>query len=110
MSAATIYNTQGGYFASSTVYASRATAQTSAVFMEQGTLGMSFALQIYKPFIASQTQFASSNVSNETTAITPLTSFWSGNHTTATSYDGFTITPNSTQTLTGTYSVYGYSI
>jgi len=73
---------------------------------ETGTLPYSPKIEIASPFVATQTQMS---CVTPTRGGTWYSTFWSGWHTAATSYNGLKIF-TSTGTITGTASVYGYHI
>ena len=109
VAAATNYNIQLLEISNTTVAASRSTAQTSwrAGFSTNGQI--SFAeIIVDGPFLAEQTNIISETALTQTGATTVLANRTSGNHTTATSYDGFSLFTTVAQTMTGNYSVYGY--
>ena len=109
VAAATNYNIQLLEINNTTVAGSRSTAQSSwrAGFSTNGQI--SFAeIIVDGPFLAEQTNIISETAMTQTSATTVLANRTSGNHTTATSYDGFSLFTTVAQTMTGNYSVYGY--
>ena len=105
VAAATNYNIQRLEASSTTVSASRASSQTSfAPEVADNTRLMLF--WIGNPAVAEQSTFMTQGSLNATAV-----RLWyaSGNHTTATAYDGFVITA-STGTFTGSYTIYGLGI
>jgi hypothetical protein len=65
-------------------------------------------LDIYAPALAEPTSIQNHANQTDGAYTAPFIYIGNGNHTLSTSYDGFVFTPSST-TLTGTYTVYGYS-
>ena len=108
VSASTNYNAQRVTFSSTTTDAARITAQTSFRLGQAYTVSSFFTLNIASPQLAAQTNFYSNGIYNDNAATTPVAIFNTGNHSTATAYDGLEILTN-TGTITGFYSVYGYS-
>lgn len=108
-SASTNYNIQTAQFADAVGTFSRSTAQTSARFSDFPTQTQTTQLNLFGPQVADRTNFLASCVSmNNGTATQPVLAYRAGNHSDATSYDGIEILPSS-GTLTGTYTIYGYS-
>ena len=66
----------------------------------------SIPITLYSPQLAQVTSMDSMAVGGNGALTSPEADRYSGNHTTATAYDGFEITGT---TITGFYSVYGYS-
>ena len=106
VAATTSYNYQTFSAASTTLSGSRSANQTSFLWSNAATTPNAYSLQIVNPFIVQRTQINGQGM--EGTATTPAQLNISGNHSTATSYDGFKIFFDSTYTGTGTYTVYGY--
>ena len=106
VAATTSYNYQTFSAASTTLSGSRSSSQTSFLWANAATTPNAYSLQIVNPFIVQRTQLNGQGM--EGTATTPAQLNISGNHSTATSYDGFKIFFDSTYTGTGTYTVYGY--
>lgn len=65
-------------------------------------------LDIYAPALAEPTSIQNHANQSDGAYTAPFIYIGNGNHTLSTAYDGFVFTPSST-TLTGTYTVYGYS-
>lgn len=108
-SASTNYNIQTAQFADTSGTFSRSTAQTSARFSDFPTQTQTTQLNLFGPQVADRTNFIAECVSmNNGTASQPVLAFRAGNHSDATAYDGIEILPSS-GTLTGTYTIYGYS-
>jgi len=109
VSAATNYHFQTLYAASTTVTASRLTAQTSLQFgYATGAFISTNQVVFYGPQVASPTVVYNQHNHNGGSSYTaPELQSISGSHSTATSYDGLEIL--STSGLTGTYAIYGYA-
>jgi hypothetical protein len=107
-SASTNYNAQLVSFSSTTTDAFRSTAQTSFRLGQAFTVSSFFTLNIASPQLAAQTNFTVNGIYNDSAVTTPKGMFNTGNHSTATAYDGLEILTN-TGTITGFYSVYGYA-
>jgi len=103
------YNYQRLQANSTSVSAARSTGQTS--FDLESVNGAFFTtniVELFAPALAEPTNIQlSSNLSNGAYT-SPLVTFTNGNHTLSTAYDGFQFQPASS-TITGTYTVYGYS-
>ncbi len=114
VAAATAYNYMRVIaYGSSSLAASRSTAQTSFAVASQAASSTGVyqfgQLQLSGPAEANPTMLAVSGALQDGAAyITPDAEIFNGNHATATAYDGLTITAV-TGTLTGTYTVYGYA-
>ena len=108
VSASTNYNAQRVSFSATATDAARITAQTSFRLGQARTVSSFFALNIASPQLAAQTNLFSNGPYNDNAATVPVAIFNTGNHSTATAYDGFEILTN-TGTITGFYSVYAYS-
>ena len=108
-SASTNYNRQYLNGNDSAVSAARATAASSYDFgfYTNGDYKSSARVELFAPQLAQATNFISLNAVSPA-GYTPLNMFMSGNHTTATAYDGIEILVSS-GTMTGTYAIYGYS-
>jgi hypothetical protein len=111
VAATTNYNIQLLEINNTTVAGSRATAQSSwrAGLSTNGAFPSFAEIIVDGPFLAEQTNVISETAMTQTGATTVLANRTSGNHTTATSYDGFVLLTTAAQTITGNYSVYGYS-
>ena len=107
-SASTNYNTQLVTFTATTTDAARSTGQTSFRLGQAFTVSSFYTLNIASPQLAAQTNMTSTGIYNDAAVTTPKAMFNTGNHSTATAYDGLEILTN-TGTITGFYSVYGYS-
>ena len=113
VSAATNYNYQEGGFNGGTAVSSRSTAQTSFVVGNTnsgGTVISSSQITLFSPAVADPTTFQilNSQTAGSTIYTSPIGVLYFGNHSTATAYDGFELLVSS-GTITGSYSVYGYS-
>jgi hypothetical protein len=108
VSASTNYNTQLVTFTATTTDAARSTGQTSFRLGQAFTVSSFYTLNIASPQLAAQTNITSTGIYNDAAVTTPKAMFNTGNHSTATAYDGLEILTN-TGTITGFYSVYGYA-
>jgi hypothetical protein len=108
VSASTDYNAQRVTFTSTTTDAARLTAQTSFRLGQAFTVSSFYTINIASPQLAAQTNLTSTGTYNDAAVTTPKAMFNTGNHSTATAYDGLEILTN-TGTITGFYSVYGYA-
>jgi hypothetical protein len=108
-SASTNYNRQYINGNDTAVAAARATSASSYDFgfYTNGDYKSSARVELFAPQLAQATNFISLNAVSPA-GYTPLNMFMSGNHSTATAYDGIEILVSS-GTMTGTYAVYGYS-
>lgn len=68
--------------------------------------GFTMSLDFYRPYVADSTVITGTGMTNN--AAIPYSSTFSGTHTAATIYDGFTIYPSSAVNISGTIRVYGY--
>jgi hypothetical protein len=110
VSAATNYNYQQIIFDNTTSFCGRATSQTTAVFSGQtnGTFLSCATMDIFNPAEATPTQFINNNAPNQGAYTTPQAGQNSGNHSTATAYDGIEFLTTAS-TTSGTYTIYGYA-
>ena len=108
VSASTNYNFQRVTFTGTTTDPARSTAQTSFRLGQASTASSFFTVNIAGPQLAAQTNLFSNGIFNDATATTPVAIFNAGNHSTATAFDGLELLTN-TGTITGFYSVFGYS-
>ena len=108
-SASTNYNYQYINGNASSVSAAGATAQTSANFAlySNGDFKSAATLELFSPQIAEATNFTSLNAWSPA-SYNSLNAFYAGNHSTATAYDGIEFLV-SAGTMTGAYTIYGYS-
>lgn len=96
------YRHRTAYLSASTLAFLTGASATSAMNVCQGdTTGLSYRINVYRPFDSSPTRcdFYSERDSE--------TQWGGGSHTASTSFDGFAITHDSSQTATGTFRVYG---
>lgn len=106
VAAATNYNFQKFSAASTTLTGARSTSQTSYQIDEDDNRTTLF-IELASPALATTTNILTRTHLGASAALSLNLS--GGNHTTATAYDGFVMTP-STGTITGVYTVYGYGI
>jgi hypothetical protein len=108
-SASTNYNYQYINGNASSVSAAGATAQTSANFAiyTNGDFKAAATLELFSPQIAEATNFTSLNAWSPA-SYSGLNVYYAGNHSTATAYDGIEFLV-SAGTMTGAYTIYGYS-
>ena len=84
----------------------RTAAAASHLFMSNGGgVYQSCTVDLFQPFLAEPTLFQVNNLRNDAAYGIPANYLWYGNHSTATSYDGFKITAGGN--MTGTIAVYG---
>lgn len=109
--ATTNYNYQLLEINNTTVAATRTTSggNIRAGFSTNGTYPSFASIVFDGPYLADQTSYWIETAVTQTGATTVLANRTSGNHTTATSYDGFTMFTTAAQTITGNYTVYGYA-
>ena len=108
VAAATNYNVQAAEMAAATAWTVYRTL--SATNFDTGSFGATQSamdFNIYNPAVAAQTNFLSTISYSGATSTVPGYILRSGNHSTATAYDGIAIT--FTAATTGTYTVYGYT-
>lgn len=97
------YNSQRLYAQSSSVGGSAETAQTSGILGPENTSYSFLSTDIYRPFLAASTGYSTVASYNQA-----YIDNFSGAQTSATSYDGITLFPDS-GTITGEVWVYGYA-
>jgi len=104
------YNYQRLRAYATTIDALRTGASASIRVGANGTINLwnSFSTTIYNPQLAQPTLFNSQLVPEDGSYPSPAIQIIAGNNSNATAYDGFSLAPAS-GTITGTYSVYGYS-
>jgi len=103
--AATNYNWQSLLASASTVSGSRTSAATSARIGTAYTTGPNmYAITMYGPALSAATSW---RITGTYLGGPPTVADHAGNHTTASPYDGFDITPGS-GTITGSVYIYGY--
>jgi hypothetical protein len=104
VTAATNYGRQRIVASSTTVTAARSTSDTGFIIGGTENSQQVFTIEVSKPAVAAQTGFiALCNYQSGT----PTLLFTVGQHSTATAYDGFIISPSS-GTISMTAYVYGY--
>jgi hypothetical protein len=102
-----VYARQYLFANSTTVSAGRATTNTSWPGpANDGSARTAAIIDLFGPFLTRVTGGAGKSLTNYSG--TPETVYEEYGHNSATSFDGFTIIPN-TGTITGTVSVYGYN-
>lgn len=109
VSAATNYNLQILEIGGTTFNNSRATSQTEfrAFIYSNGAFASAGYIDIFQPQLTTPTNFLSNDSSSLGALTTPYMSIRSGNHSTATAYDGIELLAESGN-WTGTYTIYGY--
>lgn len=106
------YNQQTLVANSTTISGARGAGAASVTV---GTIGATstnsfIETTFFGPQIAAATGIISkSNYNNSGTYAQPIQQYFSGNHSLATSYDGFILTMGGGFTISGSYAVYGYS-
>lgn len=110
VAATTNYNYQRLSVAGGSATASRTLAAASFAlgFGSSGAFNQTINLNVFQPAIATGTSFNLTYGAADTSYSYPDLYLQNGNHSTATAYDGFAITVAS-GTLSGSYTVYGYS-
>jgi hypothetical protein len=108
VAAATNYNTQAAEMLNATAWTVyKNTAQTNFDAGSFAVAQSSMDLYIFGPALAALTNHYSHTSYSGATATVPGYMIRSGNHSTATAYDGIAISFSAA--ATGTYTVYGYS-
>ena len=82
---------------------------SSGVEIASSTLNLTSVTEVLSPYTATPTGFASVANIWDTGNSRTLSYTWQGMHSASTSYDGFSLIPNS-GTLTGTVYIYGYGV
>ena len=110
VAATTNYNYERLAITGATTTASRTLAASSFAlgFGSSGAFNQTINLNVFQPAIATGTSFNLTYGAADTSYSFPDFYLQNGNHSTATVYDGFAITV-ATGTLSGSYTVYGYS-
>jgi len=110
VAAATNYNYQLLEINNTTVATTRSTAQNNirAGFSTNGAFPSLAVVTFDGPALAEQTNYWIETAITQTGATTVVANRTSGNHTTATAYDGFLFFTSGGQTITGDYTIYGY--
>lgn len=108
-SAATNYNIQSLEVGNTTFNNGR-NARTSfrAFIHSNGAYESAGYADVFKPQLATPTNFVILDSSSLSGLTTPYLAFRTGNHSTATAYDGIELLTES-GTMTGSYTIYGYS-
>jgi hypothetical protein len=100
------YTVQELQASSTSISGSRSTGTSAVIGVSNSVYHAVICLDLFNPFAATPTSFAQlSNRSQSTAQVFSTT----GIHTLSTSYDGITVLADSTYTLTGSASVYGYN-
>jgi hypothetical protein len=108
VAAATNYNTQAAEIANATAWTVyKNTAQTNMDLASLANAQGSLDFYIFGPALAAQTNHYVHTSYSGATATVPGYLIRSGNHSTATAYDGIAI--SFSVAATGTYTVYGYT-
>ena len=107
VAASTNYNYQGLSLNGATVTGYRSSSQTVAEISSIAIQESALTFNLYNPAVAVATNFDAITAYNSVAFTSPVTYFYTGNHSTATAYDGIQFTPSS-GTLTGTYTIYGW--
>lgn len=93
-------------YAGAGVTTTRTTGASYHVMMSNGGgVYQSATVDLFGPFLSSATLFQVANLRNDGGFTVPANYLWFGNHSTATSYDGFKVTGGGN--ITGTIAVYG---
>jgi hypothetical protein len=100
------YTVQELQASSTSISGSRATGTAAVIGVSNSVYHAGISLDLFNPFIATPTSFVEVSNRSQSTAQFFGTS---GVHTLSNSYDGFSILADSSYTLTGTISVYGYN-
>jgi hypothetical protein len=100
---ASSYTTQRQYAQSTSVGASKETNQSSGILGSNNTATSFLATDMFQPFLAANTLFSTYTSYNQ-----EFIDFFAGAHTVASSFDGFTLFPDSGN-ITGEVWVYGYA-
>jgi hypothetical protein len=82
---------------------------SSGVEIASSTLNLTSVTEVLSPYTATPTGFASVADIWDSGNSRTLSYTWQGMHSASTSYDGFSLIPNS-GTLTGTVYIYGYGV
>jgi len=109
-SASTNYNRQDLLANDTAISGGRAFNQTSYEFATNtnGAFNSSAIVNLFNPALAEATLIQSQNQFNAAAYTTTYLRSYFGNHSTATAYDGIEFLV-ATGTMTGTYTIYGYS-
>jgi hypothetical protein len=109
VAAATNYNVQTLTSTGATTTSQRSTALTvmPTAYSTDGAFVSQSLMYIWRPAIASATGFLLLGGDNYQAFTVPVVRYNSGNHSTATAYDGIGLSVAGGQTMTGRYSIYG---
>jgi hypothetical protein len=108
VSASTNYNYQALSVSSTSVTGVRVGSSTYAEIGSIAVQESATTLNLYNPAVAVATNFDATTAYNSAAFTSPVSYLYTGNHSTATAYDGIEIYPSS-GTLTGSYTIYGWS-
>ena len=108
VSATTNYNYQGLSINGTSVTGVRASSQTNGEIASVAVQETALTLNLYNPAVAVATNYDALTAYVSGAFTSPVSYLYTGNHSTATAYDGIEITPSS-GTLTGSYTIYGWS-
>jgi len=107
VSASTNYNYQALSVSSTSVTGVRVGSSTYAEIGSIAVQESAATLNLYNPAVAVATNFDATTAYNSAAFTSPVSYLYTGNHSTATAYDGIEIYPSS-GTLTGSYTIYGW--
>ena len=105
------YNYQRGIATTTTISNDRSASQSSILLASYASVASvlsAMTVTIYQPQLATPTFFNAFNAAIDSSLTTPYNANFSGNHSTATAYDGIKFSVPS-GTMTGTYAIYGYA-
>lgn len=108
VSASTNYNYQALSMNGTTLTGARVSSATVAEIGSIAPQESAATLNLYNPAVAVATNFDATTAYNSAAFTSPVSYLYTGNHSTATAYDGIEIYPSS-GTLTGSYTIYGWS-
>ena len=100
------YNRQYLQADSTTVSAGRTTAQASFPYSAARNVAVTEIIELFGPQLAAATNISIIGIQNGVDATTPRVTVITGNHSTATAYDGIALTFGSN--MSGRYTIYGY--
>ena len=104
----TTYNEQQFEASNTTLTGSRGASGTSVIIAgaTNGSFNASIELALFNIQVATPTTLISMNIHNSGAYTVPISGYYTGNNSNATSYDGFELFTGS-GTMTGNYTVYG---
>ena len=109
-SASTNYNYQLSQFNSTSITGSRSSSQSSGEFGSMAVVKSTAVLNLFNPQLAVATIYDSFSSYVTGGVLTgPVSYYYTGNHSTATAYDGIEIIIGGGATATGTYAIYAWS-